>query len=88
MLTRRDFIASTAALALPLRPALAATPALTVQSRVIEVKGKAATVYGIMGPQGPGLFAREGDRFQGEVWNDTDTPPRRRHPFPRRPRCP
>ena len=73
MLTRRAFIATSAALALPLRPALASTPALTVQSRVIEVKGQAARVYGIMGPQGPGLFAREGDRFQGEVWNDTDT---------------
>ena len=69
MLTRRSLLAATAALALP-RPALAATPALTVASRQIEVLGRAATVYGITNAAGgAGFFAREGDRFTGTVRN-------------------
>jgi FtsP/CotA-like multicopper oxidase with cupredoxin domain len=71
MLTRRHFLAASAALAA--RPAwAAASPALTVASRQIEVLGRAATVYGITNPQGgTGLFAREGDRFSGLLRNAT-----------------
>ena len=73
MLTRRSFLASAAALTLP-RPAFAATPALTVASRQIEVLGRAATVYGITNAAGGhGFFAREGDRFTGTVLNRSGT---------------
>lgn len=55
--------------------ARAAAPLLTVGSRTLEVKGRAAKVYGITGPNGQsGLVAREGDRFAGEVVNATDGP--------------
>ncbi len=72
MLNRRTFLAtSAAALTLP-RPGFAATPALTVTSRHIEVLGQAAKVYGITNAAGgQGLMARQGDRFAGSVLNDT-----------------
>ena len=72
-LTRRSFLAATATLALPLRPAFAGASAdLTVQSRVIEVAGKAAKVFGIANSQGGlGHFARQGDRFQASLHNQT-----------------
>ena len=73
MLTRRHFLAASAALALP-RPAFAAQPTLTVASRQIEVLGRAATVFGITNAAGGnGLIAREGDRFTGEVLNSSGT---------------
>lgn len=75
--TRRQFLSAAAGLALaPALPrmALAAAPALTIASRQIEVQGRAATVYGITGPDGAsGLAARAGDRFQGLVRNDSGT---------------
>ena len=55
--------------------ARAAAPLLTVGSRTLEVKGKAAKVFGITGPNGQsGLVAREGERFAGEVVNATGAP--------------
>ena len=69
MLTRRAFLVTGAALALP-QPGFAASPALTVASRQIEVLGRAATVFGITDAAGgQGFFAREGDRFTGDVLN-------------------
>ena len=60
---------------MPALPRLAlASPAaqLTVASRQLEVLGKAATVFGITGPDGkPGLVAREGDKFTGLVDNQS-----------------
>ena len=60
---------------MPALPRLAlASPAaqLTVASRQLEVLGKAATVFGIIGPDGkPGLVAREGDKFTGLVDNQS-----------------
>ncbi len=71
MLTRRSFLAASAAFTLP-RPAFAASPALTVASRQIEVLGRAATVFGITNAAGgQGLIARGGDRFTGSVLNDS-----------------
>ena len=71
MLSRRTFLAATAALTLP-RPAFAAPPALTVASRQIEVSGRGATVFGITNAAGGnGLTTREGDRFTGTVLNDS-----------------
>ena len=73
MLTRRHFLAASAALALP-RPVFAATPALTVASRQLDILGRAATVYGITNAAGGnGLTAREGDRFRGQVLNQSGT---------------
>ena len=74
--TRRQFLSATAALTmLPALPRLAlATPAasLTIAARQIEVLGKAATVFGITGPDGKsGLRAREGDRFTSLVDNQS-----------------
>lgn len=74
MLTRRHVLLSGAGLALTSalpRLAMASAPTLTVASRQLEVLGKAATVYGITGPNGPGLMAKEGDRFTGTVANQT-----------------
>jgi len=51
------------------------TPLLTIATRQIEVKKRAATVYGIAGANGrSGLFANEGDRFRGRVVNGTADP--------------
>ena len=47
---------------------------LTVSKRVLEVKGKAATVYGLTGPGGkPGLSMMLGEHFRVRVKNDTDS---------------
>lgn len=47
---------------------------LTVSKRVLEVKGKPATVYGLTGPDGkPGLSMMFGERFRVRVKNDTDS---------------
>ncbi len=47
---------------------------LTVAKRVLEVKGKAATVYGLTGPGGkPGLSRILGEHFRVRVQNDTDS---------------
>lgn len=78
-LTRRSFIASTgaAALAAPFsrRVAAAETPLLTIENRILDVRGKAAKVFGIAGPDGKqGVFAREGERFSGMVRNATADP--------------
>jgi FtsP/CotA-like multicopper oxidase with cupredoxin domain len=73
--TRRGFMAGASALAASAlaRPTWAAAPALTVASRQIEVLGRAATVYGMTGPDGrPGIYAQEGDRFSGQILNTTD----------------
>src|SRR5512137_1531592 len=71
-LTRRSLLIGAAGLGALPRLAFAASPALTVTSRQIEVLGRPATVFGILGPDGrPGLTAREGDRFTGLVRNDS-----------------
>ncbi len=74
--TRRQFLIGTAALtllpALPRLALAAPTASLTIASRQIEVLGKAATVFGITGPdRKSGLRAREGDRFTGLVDNQS-----------------
>ena len=78
-LDRRHLLVGSSALLLGgltgIERARAAAPLLTVGSRTLEVKGKAATVFGITGPNGqPGLVAREGERFAGEVVNATGGP--------------
>ncbi|MDK9695393.1 MAG: multicopper oxidase domain-containing protein [Siculibacillus sp.] len=78
-LDRRRLLVGSSALLLGgltgIERARAAAPLLTVGSRTLEVKGKAAKVFGITGPNGQaGLVAREGERFAGEVVNTTDGP--------------
>lgn len=80
-LTRRSFLASTAALgaASLLAPAraVAATPAqrLIVDTRSIEVLGKSAKVFGLTDAAGrPGLLLRSGERFSVTLENALATP--------------
>jgi len=80
-LTRRGFLhsalltAGAAALGARWSPVSAAAPLLTVDTRIIEVNGKAAKVFSIVGPGGrPGLFAREGEQFAGGLANASGQP--------------
>jgi len=61
-----------AAAGLP-RPAGAAAPnVLRAVSRTLEIKGRAAKVFGIEGPDGrPGLRLRLGERFRAHLQNET-----------------
>ena len=76
--SRRGFLAAGAALAsvaaLP-RMVMANAPlALRTATRVIEVDGKPATVFGVEGPAGQGLILDPGQRFQVELTNGIDLP--------------
>ena len=72
-LDRRVFLTGASAAAVATRLHAAPAPALlTVNTRQIEVKGRAATVYGVQGPGGElGYFAKEGDVFAGRLHNAT-----------------
>jgi FtsP/CotA-like multicopper oxidase with cupredoxin domain len=68
-LSRRGFVLGAAMTGVS-RPSFAASPILQIGSRVLEVKGKAAKVYGILGPNGkPGLEMVLGQRFQFDLQN-------------------
>jgi FtsP/CotA-like multicopper oxidase with cupredoxin domain len=70
-------LAAAAAGALPplVRRAHAGGIALTATSRVIEVKGRAATVFGLSGPSGfGGLTFDEGERFRVGLTNALSEP--------------
>lgn len=78
---RRSFLASSAGAVgaffagAPWMPASAATPILSVASRTLEVNKKAATVFSVLGANGkPGMMAREGDRFSGDLLNASGEP--------------
>lgn len=80
-MNRRDLLlaglagTSLTAMGLPRLAMAAPEPKLlTVSKRVLEVKGKAATVYGLTGPDGkPGLSLMLGEHFRVRVKNDTDS---------------
>lgn len=83
LLSRRQFLACTAAigalgaapsLLIPTRPARAAAIAtIRVDTRVIEVKGRPATVYGLKQPDGThGLVTEVGQRFRVRLENRLD----------------
>jgi FtsP/CotA-like multicopper oxidase with cupredoxin domain len=63
-LTRRALLA--AAASLPVAPARAAAPrTLTADTRVVDVLGKPATAFSLLGPDGrPGLAFTPGERFE------------------------
>lgn len=57
-------------MALVSRPVFASAPVLQIGTRILDVKGKAAKVYGIIGPSGkPGLEMVLGQRFQFDLQN-------------------
>ena len=79
--SRRSFVQSGAAFGscmlagVPWSSAVAAVPALKVETRTIEVNKTAAKVFGVVGADGkPGIFAREGDRFTGSLLNASGEP--------------
>ena len=77
-ISRRGFMTGLAATSLSLslpRPVLADVPSplLTVSTRILEVNGKAAKVFGLTGPGGkPGLEILLGEHFRARLVNDTD----------------
>lgn len=75
---RRQLLVGTGALALvaPFSAGTAQTPPLlSVSSRTLEVKRRAAKVFGVTNAKGSsGIFANEGDRFNGPVHNGTSDP--------------
>ena len=79
IVNRRTLVAGLAgAAALPMMPgqllAQEAPRLVTVSKRTLDVKGKAATVYGLTGPDGkPGLDMLLGEPFRVKLFNDTDT---------------
>ena len=69
-LTRRGFLAASAGLAA--LPLAASTPplALTATTRTLDIKGRAARVFGLLGPDGsPGLVLDPGARFAVALTN-------------------
>lgn len=79
LISRRSFLAGSGAATFVtpwmVNVARAQVPLITVTSRVIEVKGKAASVFGIVDANGnKGILANEGDRFAGPVHNGTNDP--------------
>lgn len=76
MITRRDFLnnttAAAVALSLPVRAVAQATPqtSLTVATRILEVKGRSATVLGITDDSGKsGLILAQNEPFDLRVTN-------------------
>ncbi len=68
--SRRGFLAA-GAMALALPGFAAQHPRLTIQSRILDVKGRPAKVFGISGPTGkPGLEMVYGERFAIELKNE------------------
>jgi FtsP/CotA-like multicopper oxidase with cupredoxin domain len=69
LLSRRLFLGALAASAIPVR-AEAAPTLLRIAPRDIEVNGRLASVFGILGTDGkPGLALGPGDRFSAQVEN-------------------
>ena len=77
-LSRRGFLAaSAAAIAAAQMPRLAlaqtAVPiALAAATRTLDINGRAATVFGLAGPDGQGLVLDPGQRFQVDLTNELD----------------
>jgi FtsP/CotA-like multicopper oxidase with cupredoxin domain len=78
-ITRRGFLAASAALAAPLilpRPLRAETPlySLRATTRTLDIGGRAVSVKGILDDQGrSGLILNPGDAFRVDLVNELDT---------------
>ncbi len=71
-LTRRTLIGGLASLPLISAARAQSAPSLTITSRVLDVKGKPAKVFGIIGPNGKsGLEMVLGQQFKFNLKNDT-----------------
>jgi len=77
-ISRRDLLGgvggllATAMLSAKARAAAPAAKRLTAGTRVLEVNGRAARVFGLTGPEGrPGLRLSPGERFRVELANET-----------------
>jgi FtsP/CotA-like multicopper oxidase with cupredoxin domain len=78
MINRRKLLAGLSGIALTSLPRATSAAAeqrlVTVSRRTLEVKGRAATVYGLTGPGGKsGLDMLLGERFNVRLCNDTDS---------------
>lgn len=79
-LTRRDcLVAGASALAFSQLPSVAFADdpgplALTATTRTLDIDGRAATVWGLLGPNGPGLTLAPGQRFRVDLTNALDVP--------------
>ncbi|MAM41257.1 MAG: copper oxidase [Erythrobacter sp.] len=77
-ISRRGFLAAGAAtLSMAALPRLAfaqSAMSLTAATRVLDIDGRAATVYGLEGPDGQGLFLNPGERFRIDLTNSLDVP--------------
>lgn len=78
-ISRRAFMAAGAATfglaALPVTGWSQAAPMrLTAASRVLDINGRAATVFGLQGPSGQGLVLDAGQRFRVELENTLTEP--------------
>lgn len=78
LISRRGFLAASAATlstaALP-RFAMAQNAiSLSAATRVLDVNGRAATVFGLEGPSGQGLVLNPGQRFRASLTNRLDVP--------------
>jgi Putative multicopper oxidases len=78
MLSRRGFLAaSAAAIGVAQMPRIAFAQALapfslTAAARTLDIDGRAATVFGLAGPNGQGLVLDPGQRFRVDLTNDLD----------------
>ncbi len=71
-LSRRSLIGGLATLPLINTARAQSAPSLTITSRILDVKGKAAKVFGIVGPNGKsGLEMVLGQQFQFNLKNET-----------------
>ena len=78
--SRRGFLAAGAAMAASFQfnsRALAQEPPalrLSATTRTLDINGRAATVFGLAGPQGSGLVLNSGERFRVDLSNDLPVP--------------
>ena len=47
---------------------------LSATTRTLDINGRAATVFGLAGPQGSGLVLNPGERFRVDLSNDLPVP--------------
>lgn len=78
LFSRRGFLAASAATlsiaALPRLAVAQSAMSLKAATRVLDINGRAATVYGLEGANGQGLILNPGERFKVDLTNNLDAP--------------